>query len=300
MNFLTIVSLFCSGTAALQSGNLLPNVRARYIEESGFDDRAPKIGYTYSSYTNNKPYFATFGTVTRFDSKEVGKVSKKVRQGWWLWDITNRDFPTHAYAVYKYSYKANSGNSLIDENTRHLLKGQTTNYSKTFTEGTENVYSNTVTTTVAGKFGLTTGFQASGDIYGVKLTGSVSQTTEISASISSSVTHTASDYYQAGKTFTESYTAPEDCYVRYQQRATFEIYCIQSYSINYTSTQTTTYDNGYRNYRYTYTPSYTLDEQIIKFVYIDNSVCEGFFKQKLNDDGTFEYDGEKLNNTLYF
>ena len=76
MNFLTIVSLFCSGTAAIQGNSLLPNIRARYIEESGFDSRAPIVGYTYSSYKNNNPYFATFGTATRVDAKEVGKTSK--------------------------------------------------------------------------------------------------------------------------------------------------------------------------------------------------------------------------------
>ena len=300
MNFLTIVSLFCSGTAAIQGNSLLPNVRARYIEESGFDSRAPIVGYTYSSYKNNNPYFATFGTATRVDAKEVGKTSKVVRQGWWVWDQTKKDFPTKAYAVYKYSYRANSGNSLIDETTRHLLKGATHSFSKTFTEGTENVYSQTITSTVAAKFNMTEGFQAEGIVYAVKLTGSVSSSQEISTSISTSITSTASVYYQAGKTFSDSYVAVEDCYIRYQQRSTFDIYCIQSYTINYASTKTTTIDNGYRNYRYTYTPSYRLDEQIIKFVYRDNSVSEGFFKQKLNNDGTFEYDGEKLPDTIYF
>lgn len=300
MNFLTIVSLFCSGTAAIQGNSLLPNVRARYIEESGFDSRAPIVGYTYSSYKNNNPYFATFGTATRVEAKEVGKTSKVVRQGWWVWDQTKKDFPTKAYAVYKYSYRADSGTNLMSKDAIYLSNGLDMHFTWTVVKGQTDIFSSSLTTTMTTKFGMKEKAQVSGDIYGVKVGGEVSSTQEISNSISASITKTASYTYEESTLLTYDFHSSESSYYRFQERATFDVYCVQSYTINYTKTQTTTYDNGYRNYRYTYNPSYVLDEQIIKFTYVEESAAIGVYKQKVNSDGSKTYDDVKLENTVYF
>lgn len=300
MNFLTIVSLFCSGTAALQGGNLLPNVRARYIEESGFDDRAPIIGTVSSSYDNNNPYLATFGTATRVEAREVGKTSKVVRQGWWLWDQTKNDFPTYAYALYKYEYRADSGTDLMSKDAIYLSSGLDMHFSWTVAKGKTDTFSKTLTATMTTKFGMTQKAQVSGDIYGVKVGGEVSSTEEITSSISASITETASYTYEESTTLTYDFHSSESSYYRFQERATFDVYCIQSYSISYAKSQRTTYDNGYRNYRYTYTPSYRLDEQIIKFVYVDDSASVGVYKQKVNSDGSKTYDDTKIDNIVYF
>lgn len=300
MNLLTIVSLLCSGTAALQGGNLLPNVRARYIEESGFDNRAPVIGYTYSSYGNNKPYFATFGNATKIQTGKVKNQDFLVRQGFWPWDQSKKPMPTKAFAVYQYSNIANCGTDLFMENAIRIPKDFDYTFSYRISSGRVVTYSKTITETASVKLGLTEKVQASGDIYGIKLTGEVSTTEEISASISASVTNTES--YTYGEDYSNSFTyhSTETCYYRYQQRANFYVYCIQSYSIVYNKETTVTWDGGYKNTRYNYTPSgYVLDEQIIKFVYVTNSSVEGFFKQKMIGSA-YEYDDIKEENYIYF
>lgn len=301
MNFITIVSLFCSGTAAIQGNSLLPNIRARYIEESGFDSRAPIIGRTYSGYNNNKPYFASFGDAKLTQSGQVKNDRFCVRAGFWTWDKDYVQKPTKAFAVYKYGFRANSGTNLFNQNAVEIPAGWDYTFSYSIASGTVNTFSESVTIAASTKIGLTEKVQASGDVYGVKLTGEVSSTQEITTSISSTVTSTESYTYTVQYSNSFTYHSDETCYYRYQQRANFDIYCVQSYSIAYAKETKVTYDNGYRNARYTYTPSYVLDEQIIKFVYVENSSVEGFFKQKYDEEsGKYEYDGQKLGNTIYF
>lgn len=299
MNVLNFISLLCSGVTALQGNSSLPGLRARYIEESGFDDRAPIIGCTYSSYSNNKPYFATFGNATKTQSGEVKYDRYCVRAGFWPWDKDYADKPTKAYAVYQYDHRANCGTNLFNQSAVQIPAGFDYTFSYTISSGFVNTYSESITETVSTKLSMTEKAQVSGDVYGVKLTGEVSSTQEISASISATVTNTKSYTYSVQYSNSFTYHSTETCWYRYQQRASFNVYCIHSYSIVYAKETKVTIDNGYRNARYTYIPSYVLDEQIIKFVYIDNSSVEGFFKQQFNGL-SYEYNDVRNSGVVYF
>ena len=300
MKTLTFFSLLCSGITALQGNSLFPNIQARYVEEPDFRRRPPEIGQTYSSHTGNTPYLSTFGDATRTSSGRVKNEKKCVRAGFWTWDKSYEQFPTKAYAVYKYEYRANSGTNLIDESIVYIGAGLDYSLQVRIAKGTVNTYSTSITETVATKLSMTESVQAKGNIYGVDVKGSVSSTQEITNEISASITETASYTYQTEVISTYSLHANESKYYRLEQRATFDVYCIQSYNIEYTKETNVTYDNGYRNARYTYTPHYVLEQQIVKFVYVKNSETKGFYKYKSDGYGAFEYDDVKENNIVYF
>lgn len=249
----------------------------------------PIISEIYSTYLN-KPSISTLGQAYLYKDDKAGTVKKVVRAGFWTWDKSKEDFPKYAYAVYKFEKNINACVKELSKVKEFVRTEEKITFTTTLTTSDSFEYQTSVGVSASSKLSCTDSIEAGINFNDKNLKKNVSCTAEVETCLSSYITVSQKYTVSNTETLTREFVSTDSAYYSYQMRASFIVFNIHVYEIDYSDKTTNVkWCNGYRNAYYTYYPKYKLIENNIRYDYIDGSLSRGFYKYKMDRYGSLVY-----------
>lgn len=268
------------GTATLTS-NVNSDIRREYDYNEIFDD------YTKQTVSYDYKHVGTLIDSGTFKSEAF---QTKYTEGW-AWENETTNYDTRAYAIYKVGV-ANA--SYYSEPIGYIESGS---IEETFSTTISKTYETSLTYELSHKTSSKASVGVNYDVF----SGNLSVENEINKKVSSSIKISNQIVNSHSKKITFNITKPGQYF--YDLRATFNMYVVQVYQINYNKEETEVRKSGLWTYDHFYKyelKSYVLIEDYVTFSLIqDLGIC--ISKYNLDDDGYKVYDGPKENaNFIYF
>jgi len=182
---------------------------------------------------------------------------------------------------------------------RYLNSNVSYSYELSNTKGTELNYSVSASTELGVKYGVSSELEVNGlDFAKGKTTSYAEVETKIKTTVSTSKTHTYTQNIR--ETFTITSTKPT--YYMLETRGVFDVYVVQVYQVNYTQKNKKHHGlpwvAGYDTWEWGVS-NYTLKEQVVSYVYNDDTSETGFYEYSYVNY-KFQYSDYKVANLVYY